>query len=186
MDTHEQQLLIELARESIYAELDGEKPNLDEYKQVSEKKGCFVTLYKSKKLRGCIGFTEPIYPLYKLISEAARAAAFSDPRFPPVRKEEVPKLEIEISLLSTPELVKVENPDDYFREIVIGRDGLILKGKYGSGLLLPQVAIEHNMTVKQFLNAVSQKAGLSFNAWQDLSNKIYRFQAEIIKEESPN
>jgi len=184
MEAKDQKLLLELARESIYSEADGEKPNLEEYKHLNQKNGCFVTLYKNKKLRGCIGFTEPIHELYKLVSEAAKAAAFSDPRFPAVRREEIPKLEIEISLLTKPEIIKCENPEDYFKEITIGRDGLILKGKFGSGLLLPQVAIDHNMTIKQFLNAVSQKAGLSFNAWQDLNNKLYRFQAEIIKEKT--
>lgn len=183
MDETEKKLLLELARESIYSEIDNEEPSFEEYKHLNEKKGCFVTLYKNRKLRGCIGFTEPIHPLYKLVSEAARAAAFSDPRFPPVRKEEIPKLTIEISILTEPKPIKVEKPDDYTREIVIGRDGLIMRGKYGSGLLLPQVAVDHNMTVQQFLNAVSQKAGLSFNSWQDIqNNKIYRFQAEIIKE----
>ena len=182
MDEKDKKLLLEIARESIYAVIDKEEPFLKPYKHISEERGCFVTLYKNKKLRGCIGFTEPIYPLYKLISEAAKAAAFSDPRFDPIRKEEVPKLQIEISLLTQPELIKVEKPEDYLREIVIGRDGLMIKGAFGSGLLLPQVAIDHNMTVKQFLHAVCQKAGLSFNAWEDLKNKLYRFQAEIIRE----
>jgi len=184
MEEEHQKLLLELARESIYAELDGEEPFLKPYHHLNEKQACFVTIYKSKKLRGCIGYTEPIYPQYKLISEAAKAAAFGDPRFSAVRKEEVPKLTIEISLLTTPKLVMVNEPEDYFKHIVIGRDGLVMKGKFGSGLLLPQVAVEHNMTVEQFLNAVAQKAGLSFKAWKDLDNKLYTFQAEVFKEET--
>ena len=76
----------------------------------------------------------------------------------------------------------VNSPKDYFREIIIGVDGLIIKGLFGSGLLLPQVATENNFTVGQFLNCLCQKAGLPFNAWQDSENKIYKFQAEIITE----
>jgi uncharacterized protein len=182
MDEGDKKSLLELARESIYSVLDKEEPYLEPYEKYKEGQGCFVTLHKGKKLRGCIGYTEPIYPMYKLISEAAKAAAFSDPRFHPVRKEELPNISIEISLLTKPKLVVVASPEDYLKNIVIGRDGVILKGKYGSGLLLPQVAIEHEMTVDQFLNAVAQKAGLSFSAWKDLNNQVFTFQAEIFKE----
>lgn len=182
MDEGDKKLLLELAREVIYAVLDKEEPFVQPYKKFSQHQGCFVTLYKNKELRGCIGFVEPLHPLYKQIAEAAKAAAFDDTRFAPVRKEELPKITIEISLLSKPQLLTVQDTEDYLKHIVIGRDGLILRGKYGSGLLLPQVAVDHNLTVQQFLNAAAQKAGLGFQAWQDLNNKLYTFQAEIIRE----
>jgi len=182
MDTETKTLLLELARESIFSELEDDKLNLKPYEHLNDKHGCFVTLHKGSKLRGCIGFTEPIYPLYQLVYEAAQQAAFHDPRFPPVRKEEMAKITIEISILTKPQLLQVEEPEDYLKKIRIGKDGLILKGPNGSGLLLPQVATEHHMDTHQFLNAVSQKAGLSFEAWKDLDNKLFTFQAEIIKE----
>ena len=72
--------------------------------------------------------------------------------------------------------------NDYLNEIKNGQDGLIIRSIYGSGLLLPQVATEHHMTNAQFLNALSQKAGLTFDAWKDLNNQISKFQAEVFSE----
>ena len=141
----------------------------------SEKKGIFVTLKKQGTLRGCIGFIEPIYPLDKALVEAARLAAFEDPRFPPVRKEEVNGLEVEISILSKPFLVKNT------KEIKLGRDGLIIEQGYNKGLLLPQVFTEFKIKfIKDALAMTCEKAGLPEDAWKSKLTKIYAFKAEII------
>ncbi|MFH1916497.1 MAG: AmmeMemoRadiSam system protein A [Nanoarchaeota archaeon] len=179
MDAKDHKILLSLARESILSYFSGQRPDTTRAKHLSEKQGCFVTLHKGGDLRGCIGFPYPLHPLFRGIVEAARSAAFGDPRFPPVEEAELKDIKIEISVLSVPEEVKVARAEEYLARIKIGRDGLILKGTYGSGLLLPQVATENGFTQAQFLNCLSQKAGLPFTAWKDLSNKIYTFQAEI-------
>ena len=140
-----------------------------------EKKGIFVTLKKQGKLRGCIGFIQPIYELNKALVEAARLAAFEDPRFPPVTSAEVKDLEVEISILSEPVLVKK------CTEIKLDKDGLIIEQGYNKGLLLPQVFVEYKIKkIEDALAMTCEKAGLSENAWKDKDTKIYRFEAEII------
>jgi AmmeMemoRadiSam system protein A len=175
--------LLKLARESIDCVFSQTSPDLNKYSDLNEKRGCFVTLHKNNELRGCIGFVEPSFPLYRTIPEAARAAAFSDLRFPSLKQNELKDINIEVSVLTLPEPVKVEKPEDYKKKIQIGKDGLIIEGRYGSGLLLPQVATEWNFTIEQFLDCLAQKAGLSSNAWKDLNNRILKFHAEIFKEE---
>ena len=183
MKGSEQRLLLNLARESIRTYFLGKKPDTTHVRQFSEKHGVFVTLHdRHGRLRGCIGFPMPTHPLFVGVVEAARSAAFMDPRFSPLKGEELSEVRIEVSVLSKPELIKVAHYNDYLRNIKIGEDGLILESPLGSGLLLPQVASENNMNVTNFLNALSQKAGLSFNAWKDKTSKIYKFQAEVFSE----
>jgi len=142
----------------------------------------FVTLNIDGELRGCIGFPEPVLPLYEAVIESARSAAFSDPRFMPLSKEEFDKVHIELSVLTVPELIKVKKSEDYLNKIKIGSDGLIIRGEYGSGLLLPQVFTEYKCNPKKALEMTCQKAGLSSDAWKDLKNKIFKFQAHIFEE----
>jgi uncharacterized protein len=183
MDDTAKRLLLNLARESIRSYFLGKKPDLSQVKQFSEKRGVFVTLHdKRGKLRGCIGYPSAVHPLYIGITEAARSAAFHDSRFPPIKEDDLSGIMIEISVLSPPKLIEIGHYNDYQKKIDLGTDGLILEGPYGSGLLLPQVAVEHNFNTSSFLNALSQKAGLSFNAWRDPVNKVYKFQAEIFSE----
>jgi AmmeMemoRadiSam system protein B/AmmeMemoRadiSam system protein A len=141
--------------------------------RLKEKRGAFVTLKKNGRLRGCIGYIMALKPLYLTIEEMAQAAAFNDPRFPPVTSAEVPELEIEISVL-TP-LRKITNVD----EIIIGRDGIYLKQGLNTGLLLPQVATENHWNRTTFLQNTCRKAGLPSNAWQDKDIEIYIFSADI-------
>ena len=178
--------LIKLTRDSINAYFSGKELKInDELKKTfSDKRGCFVTLTIDGELRGCIGFPEPVFPLYKAIVDAAKSAAFSDPRFSPLTEEEFKDVSVEISVLTKPELVKVGKAEDYLKKIKVGEDGLIIRGTYGSGLLLPQVFKEYNCDAKQALEMTCQKAGLSPDAWMDLSNKIYKFQAQIFSEEN--
>ncbi|MGM5484985.1 MAG: AmmeMemoRadiSam system protein A [Nanobdellota archaeon] len=179
--------LLNHARASINSFFDHKEvvtpQDLDEV--LSRKSGVFVTLKKNGELRGCIGYTEPFYPLMEGVKNAAHAAAFNDPRFDPVEKEELDKINIEISVLTEPELLEAENPEDYPKNIRIGTDGLILKAKDGrGGLLLPQVAEEQGWDAKQFLEHLGKKASINKDAWKNPANDIYRFQVEHFDEKS--
>ena len=178
----EGKLLVNLARESISCCFNNKNPGITKVVNFSEKQGVFVTLYKNNELRGCIGFPEPIFPLYKAVIKAALAAAFEDPRFPPLQKQEFKDISIEISVLTVPKFIKVKNPEEYIKKIKIGRDGLIIRSNSNSGLLLPQVATEYKWDAKTFLEHLCQKAWLSSDAWKDITNKIYKFQAQIFRE----
>ena len=185
MITEEQgKKLISLAKKTISLRLAGKEIQVDPEtkKEFQDKKGAFVTLKISGELRGCIGITEPIYPLWQTIVYAAESAAFGDPRFGPLSKEEFGKIKAEISILTAPELVKVKDASEYPDKIKIGEDGLIIEGRYGKGLLLPQVATEWKWDVLEFLKHTCEKAGLDSDAWKDLDNKIYKFQAQIFTE----
>lgn len=177
--------LITLARETIKNSLEDKRTKADESlkKKYNEKMGCFVTLTIGGKLRGCIGYPEPILPLYDAIIDSANNAAFSDPRFPALSKREFEKIEIEVSVLTVPELIKGE-PSSYPSQIKIGRDGLIIRGPYGSGLLLPQVFTEYNCNPEKALEMTCQKAMLDYDAWKDKKNKVYKFSAIIFSEEN--
>jgi len=182
MNKKNQILLLKLARNSIETSFNDTDPDTSKVSHLTQVRGCFVTLHKNNQLRGCIGFPRPVMPLNEQIIAAAKAAAFEDPRFSQLTEKELKEIVIEISILTRPELIKVQNPDEYEKKIEIGRDGLIIQG-VNSGLLLPQVATEYNFSPKQFLECVSEKAGLDKNAWKDSSNKIYKFRAEIFSED---
>ena len=175
--------LLKLARESIKNSFSGKKTDIAPYKEFSKKQGVFVTLNLRGNLRGCIGYPEPIMPLNKAIVDAARAAAFSDPRFPSLEKWEFEKMKIEISVLTVPERIDVKDYSQYLKEIKIGEDGLIIRSEWGSGLLLPQVFTEYDCDVKKALEMLCQKAGLEPNEWRNLDNKIFKFQAQIFSEQ---
>ena len=175
-------LLIKLARESISSYFLQKEPNISTLNKFSDRQGVFVTLYKNEQLRGCIGFPEPVFYLFEAIIKSARSAAFEDSRFPPLQKEELKHIKIEISVLTVPALIKVKKPEDYLNEIKIGKDGLIIRSSLGSGLLLPQVATEYKWGVKEFLGHLCEKAWLKQDAWKDTNNQIYKFQAQIFKE----
>ncbi len=177
--------LVRLARQSVLDYFSGKDTFADPEieKKFSENQGVFVTLTKGQELRGCIGFVEGVMPLNKAIIRMARAAAFDDPRFPPVEGSEIKVISFEVSVLTVPDLIVARSPDDYVRKIKIGRDGLIIRSRYGSGLLLPQVAVEWGWDVREFLEHTCMKAGLPKEAWMDLSNHIYSFSAQIFSEQ---
>ncbi len=172
----EKKYLLSVARKSIEEHLSGRKyePPEPPTSKLKEKRACFVTLKRYGKLRGCIGLIEPVMPLYKAVSEMAISAAFKDPRFFPLTKEEMEGLKIEISIL-TP-FKKISSPE----EIEVGRDGLYIRKGFYSGLLLPQVAVEWGWDRYEFLRQVCYKAGLGPDDWKNA--EIYTFQAEIIEE----
>ncbi|MFH1641682.1 MAG: TIGR00296 family protein [Nanoarchaeota archaeon] len=177
--------LINLARDSIKAGFSSKKPKT--IPGFSEVTGVFVTLSMNGNLRGCIGFPEPVYPLSRAIIEAAQSAAFKDPRFPPLSKEEFDLVTVEISILTLPKVVIVRNPEDYYQQIQVGKDGIIVRGVYSSGLLLPQVAVENNWDVKTFIEQTCVKAGLRPNEYFDYDKcRLYKFQSLVFSEQSPN
>jgi len=181
--------LVKLARRSIKAFFDKKEIKLkkEEGKEFKEKQGVFVTLhtYPEKQLRGCIGLPYPVLPLSKAVVEAAKSAAFNDPRFFPLAKSELDKIIIEISVLTVPELIKCK-PVELLKKVRIGKDGLICSYGNYSGLLLPQVATEQKWNAKEFLEQTCVKAGLSPTTWLKPECRFYRFQAQIFCEEKPN
>jgi len=181
------ELLIKVAREAIKTYLENKKvmepPRVPPH--LREKRGVFVTLNKNGDLRGCIGFPEPIKPLIDGVVGAAIAAATSDPRFPPVTLNELKEIQIEISVLTKPEPIKVKDPKEYPKMIKIGQDGLILERGFYKGLLLPQVAVEWGFDEEEFLCNTCLKAGLPPDCWYDQETKVYKFQAQIFQEKPP-
>lgn len=158
--------------------------------KLTEKCGVFVTLNSvssgKKELRGCIGFPRPAMPLVKATTDSAISAAVNDPRFPQVEVNELDSIVVEISVLTPPELINAKTPDDYPKLIRIGKDGLIVERGWSSGLLLPQVPVEWDWNEEEFLSHCCLKAGLPPDSWLVPGTKIYRFQAIIFEEETPN
>lgn len=140
---------------------------------LKENRGAFVTIHKRGQLRGCIGYIEGQGPLHKTIERMAEAAAFKDPRFTPVKENELPELELEISVLTPLKRITDVN------EIQVGKHGIyIVKGMW-AGLLLPQVATEYGWDRQTFLEHTCQKANLPSNAWKEKDTEIYIFSADI-------
>ncbi len=181
--------LIELARNAISQYLDDNKkikPNKED-KELKEESGVFVTIksYPDEELRGQIGYPYPMGELDNNIIDNAISAALHDPRFPHIKKEDLENIIIEISILTRPKIIKVSSPTEYPSKIKIGKDGLIIKYGYSTGVLLPQVPIEWNWNAKEFLCNTCEKAGLPKDMWNRPTVEIYNFQAEIFKEEKP-
>ena len=190
----EGEMLIKFARENIdfFLKNDRKIPVAEEIKEkFKDKYGAFVTLniqgVSDNSLRGCIDYIEPTYSLYEAIHRVSISSAIEDPRFPSVTLEEMENILIELSILTPPKLIEVNNPEDYFNKIVIGRDGLIAEKGMRRGLLLPQVPVDHgrNWDVKTFLSHTCSKAWLDPDAWKDLTTKIFSFQAILFEEETP-
>lgn len=176
LNKKERQSLLSYARENIAWKLGlrEEEPQID---MAGEHCGAFVTLRKMGNLRGCIGNIVSDRPISETIHHMSMAAAFNDPRFLPLTKEEFEQISIEISILSP--LKKVENTD----MIKTGRDGLYVRNGYRSGLLLPQVATEQDWDRETFINQTFYKAGLSPEFREDEETEIFSFTAEVFSEE---
>lgn len=148
-----------------------------------EKRGVFVTLTENGLLRGCIGHPFPDSTLEDAIMDSAISAATRDPRFPPVGKDELNYLIVEVTILTPPEKINAP-PEELPERIEIGKHGLIVKQGYCQGLLLPQVAPEHNMDSIEFLGHTCLKAGLSPDAWLK-GAEVSCFEGQIFKEKEP-
>ena len=164
--------LKEIALNSIRDSLDGKsiaQPALtSDLSPLTSKCGAFVSLHKHGHLRGCIGHFGEDYPLHEIVAEMARAAAFEDPRFMPVTRDELNDLDIEISVL-TP-MRRIQSLDEF----ELHRHGIYIKKGYRSGTFLPQVADEVNWTKEEFVGHCSQdKAGLGWDGWRDAELYVY-------------
>jgi len=183
LTSEEGKFLLKLARETIEKFVNNERiekpPRYP--KSLDEKRGIFCTITEDGDLRGCIGLPYPIKPLIDALIDSSQSVC-EDPRFESLRGDELNKIKIEVSVLTEPKLITVEKPEQYLEKIRIGKDGLIIQSGPYSGLLLPQVASEHNWGVEEFLNYLCLKAGLLPNKWKDPEARIYKFQAQIFRE----
>ena len=167
----EKKVLFDLARKSILSEFNKRRYVADENKLTTVLKvpmGAFVTLKAGGELRGCIGRFTSSSPLFEVVQASALSSAFDDPRFEPVTKDEFNNLTMEITVLGP--LKKISSTS----EIILGRHGIYIKRGSSSGTMLPQVAIENNWTVEQFLGYTSRdKAGLGWDGWKEAELFIY-------------
>ncbi|MBI2421852.1 MAG: AmmeMemoRadiSam system protein A [Candidatus Hydrogenedentes bacterium] len=185
----DEDMLLAIARKSLLRYLESqERLDIESFPlpdRLREPMGAFVTLHGPAGLRGCIGSTMAEHPLAESVRNSAINAGTRDPRFDPVRLEELPTLKIEISALlpgdtPTSPFILLSSID----AILLGRDGLCLRHELSgrSGLLLPQVPLEHNMDRDQFLDALCRKAGAPPNAWKLPGYRLYRFTAQVFGE----
>ncbi len=185
ISNEEGEFLVRLARSAIESYLNNKTilnvPE-DTPDTLKDEMGAFVTLNSNGQLRGCIGYPEPIKPLVNAVIEVAISAAIQDPRFPPVSPEELDNIDVEVSVLTKPELIEVNKPSEYPEKINVGDDGLIVESNFCRGLLLPQVAVEWRWDEEDFLSNTCMKAGLNSDCWLDPEVKIYKFQGQIFKE----
>ena len=174
LSTDEKLILKNIALQSIKDSLDGKSiskfSNLNS--NLSTKCGAFVSLHKQGRLRGCIGHMAEDIPLCEVVAEMARAAAFEDPRFMPVTADELPDIDIEISVL-TP-MRRIKSLDEF----ELHRHGIYIRKGFRSGTFLPQVADEVNWTKEEFVGHCSQdKAGLGWDGWRDA--ELYTYEAIV-------
>lgn len=170
--------LLAVARQAVLALLEGKDLDVtDPPEPLREERGAFVTIHKGGELRGCIGLFESNRPLYETVAAMACSAAFRDPRFAPLRADEVEEIDFEISVLSP--LQEISD----ISEICIGRHGLYITRGAQRGVLLPQVATEQGWDVETFLAQTCLKAGLPGDAWRR-GAKIECFTAEVFGEKN--
>ena len=182
-------ILVKTARKAVTEFLSNGnrmKMEADLEKKFSFDSGVFVTLNKYNVLRGCIGFPMPEKKLSHAIIDGSIAAATEDPRFPAVTTKELDDITFEVTVLTPPMEIDVSDPIEYLSKIKVGRDGLIIRHSFSSGLLLPQVPVEYGWNVEEFLQHTCEKAGLARDTWKNESVKIEKFEGIIFKEEIPN
>ena len=184
-DADRKNLLI-LARSAIESELTADakiKRPESNSPPLEEKRGCFVTLHKNRMLRGCIGTIEPVRSLVFNVEENAIKAAFNDPRFPPMEKNELTTVDIEISVLTVPKALDFENGEDLKKKLLPGVHGVILSREWHGATYLPQVW-EQLPDKESFLEQLCQKAGMEGSCWQDTKTQVKIYQAEYFSESS--
>ena len=174
LSEQDQETLLQIARDSVHAYLVNQKLELPPIPSgdLVEWRGVFVSIHYGHKLRGCVGTIDPVGPLYQNVAGCAVAAASRDSRFKPLQLSEMPAVEFEISVLSPIE--EVSDPGT----IEVGTHGLIVSRGNARGLLLPQVAVQHQWDRDQFLAETCRKAGLPPTAWKQGAT-VYRFTAEV-------
>jgi AmmeMemoRadiSam system protein A len=168
----ERALLLKLARESIAAALERREISLTPpTKHLAEPRAAFTTLYYHGRLRGCVGHVRAVESLWATVADTARAAAFEDTRFDPVTSEEVPLLQVSLSILSPLKPIRTE-------QVEVGRHGLLISQHGRRGLLLPQVPVEYGWDRITFLEETCHKAGLPADAWRKGAT-LEAFTAEV-------
>jgi MEMO1 family protein len=182
LNAQEKNELLTLARKSVEQAVKERAPyepaaNADDV--LNQERGAFVTLRESGALRGCIGYTSAMKPLYLAVRDTATLAALRDPRFQPVSASELPRLQYEISVLSP--LRRVVN----IQQIKVGQHGLLMKNGTYEGLLLPQVPMEQKWDREKFLEETCVKAGVGSSCWKDENTDIFMFTAVVFGEHTP-
>ncbi len=176
--------LLKLARSVITSELVKgsvtERPT-EISPALAEKRGCFVTLHKKGALRGCIGTIEPVKPLISCVEDNASNAAFRDPRFPPLKANELPDINIEVSVLSVPRILEHKDGEDLKAKLKPGVHGVILSKGWHSSTFLPQVW-EQLPDTQLFLEHLCQKGGMKKTCWMDKDTVVKVYEAEYFSE----
>jgi len=181
LNAHEKQVLLAIARQAIVQGIQTGQEYIEprEEKTLNQRNGCFVTIKQNQQLRGCIGNFQSELPLFKEVAQMAQASASKDPRFYPLKEDDLANFSLEISVLSP--LRKIED----IEEIEVGTHGIYIEKSFYRGVLLPQVATEHNWDRQTFLKQTCIKAGLPTDAWQAEDADIYVFSAQVFGEEIP-
>ncbi len=192
LSDEEGKFLIQLSRNTVKTYLEkGEtlKPPENTPKKFFEKCGVFVTISTLKRgrkeLRGCIGYPYPTNPLVEAVIDAAIQASTQDPRFESMTAKELDNVVFEVSVLTPPEPVHTDKPEEYVKTIKVGEHGLIVEKGFYKGLLLPQVPVEWGWGEEEFLCQCCMKAGLPPDSWLTKGAKIYKFSAIVFEEETP-
>ncbi|MFA4859814.1 TIGR00296 family protein [Methanoregula sp.] len=184
LTVEEGDLALRIARGTIeYATAKKPKPELPTTAVFRQKRGVFVTISKDGELRGCIGLPYPVMPLGEALEHAAKAAALEDPRFPPIKKDELGTISVEVTILTVP-VPLAGKPDERVRQVEIGKHGLIVRGMGTSGLLLPQVATEYGWDAETFLDHTCRKAGLPGRCWTSSDVEFLTFEGQIFSEKT--
>lgn len=192
LDITDGKFLVNLARNAVLKKITVGatiKPPATSSRKFFERAGVFVTLNTvkngNKKLRGCIGYPYPTHVLVEAIIDSAINAAVHDPRFLPLSINEIYNVVFEVSVLTPPKIIEVNDPKEITKKINIGQDGLIVERGFYKGLLLPQVPIEWGWNPEEFVSQCCIKAGLPSDSWESKQTKIYKFQAIIFEEKTP-
>jgi len=191
LSDEEGEYLVGLARNAIESQLRSGRVAVpdDAPEHLKTECGVFVTLNvvegSSHRLRGCIGLPYPTKPLMDAVVDSAVSAALKDPRFPRVTYDEMGSIAVEVSVLTPPQVISVERPEEYPGEVEVGRDGLIIARGGNRGLLLPQVPVEWGWDAEEFLSQCCMKAWLPPDAWLLPGTEVSKFQAIIFSEEKP-
>lgn len=182
MNQNDKDYLLKIAQDVIGKKLASKSFEIDEKEipeSLKQKRACFVTLKIDGELRGCIGHLEAHQELYKDVIENAYNATFCDSRFAPLAKEEFAKIDIEISILSTPQKLDYKSNAELINFLEQNHLGVILGFSGKSATFLPQVW-QSLPNAKTFLSELCVKAGLSSNAWKSDKVKIETYFVEII------
>jgi len=184
IEENDRTYLLNLARSVIGSKLGEEEKNEESEsgsRVLKEKRGCFVTLHKRGQLRGCIGTIEPVTPLAEGVEENALNAAFRDPRFPPLTRDELGLIDIEVSVLTVPKPLEFKDGEELLEKLKPGVHGVILSRGWKRSTFLPQVW-KQLPDKKIFLEHLCQKGGMGKDCWKDPETEVKVYKAEYFEE----